>query len=354
MSAKTVQYFKDSHSAPIEVRLEIKESEVYLIEPESKHFIKIPFSKCKHQQGEGEAIIYFGKQGEFVVIPTTSSYYYPLITKLSTKNKFQVFGQSKVYLILSVVVVLLVSSYLFFAKVVPIIAVKFVSIKQETSIGDQYYSSFIRNEDVDTFKTNQLQRFADNLQLSNKYNIRVTVINDTIVNAFAFPGGHLVVYSGIINKMEKPEELVALLSHESTHVNRRHSLKSIVSQLGVAVLLSVITSNTGGMSRTVINNADMLRVLSYSRALETEADEGGMNLMVNNHINPNGMRWLMEDLKKTNKDIPFGISFLSTHPMTEERIRNAKEFCKKYQQYYPPMEEEELILWKSLKSNPRK
>ena len=176
-------------------------------------------------------------------------------------------------------------------------------------------------------------------------------MSDTIVNAFAFPGGHLVVYSGILNKMNRPEELIALLSHESTHVNKRHSLKSIVSQLGVAVLLSVVTANTGGLSKTVINNADMLRVLSYSRELETEADEGGMKLMVSNQIDPNGMRWLMEDLKKSNKEIPFGISFLSTHPMTEERIKNATAFCRRYPQFSESISENEINLWRSLKKN---
>ena len=349
MSSKTVQYFKDSHSKSIAVRIEIKESELNLIEPESNQIKKFSFSKCKYSQDGDNCIIFLNRQGEFFVVPTTSVYYFPLISKINTKGTFHTFAQPKLLLILTFILTLIFFSYLFFAKVVPVMAVRFVSVKQETKFGNQYYASFIRNVDIDSLKTADLQKFTNNLNLSNKYHIRVTVVNDTVVNAFAFPGGHLVVYSGIINKMNRPEELVALLSHEATHVNKRHSLKSIVSQLGVSVLLSIITTNTGGLSKAVLNNADMLRVLSYSRELEKEADEEGMKIMVKNNINPNGMRWLMEDLKKTNTDIPFGISFLSTHPMTEERIKNAIEFCKKYTLLNQPISENELVLWSSLK-----
>ena len=349
MNIRTVQYFRDTHSEPIAVRLEIKESELVLIEPESNQRKQYSFSKCNYSQQDGDAIITLNLLGEYLLVPTSSVYYFPLISKINTRRTFQSFAKPKLLLILSSLLFLLVLSYLFFAKAVPLMAVKFVSIKQETKIGNQYYASFIRNVDVDSLKTAELQKFTDNLNLSNKYHIRVTVVNDTIVNAFAFPGGHIVVYSGIINKMNKPEELVALLSHEATHVNKRHSLKSIVSQLGVSVLLSIITTNTGGLSKAVLNNVDMLRILSYSRELEKEADEEGMKLMVKNDINPNGMRWLMEDLKKTNTDIPFGISFLSTHPMTDERIKNAIEFCKKYTQYDHPISDSEFVLWNSIK-----
>ena len=178
MSKKTVQYFNSLHTEPIEVRIEIKESELYLIELVSNRFKKIAFSKCKCTQQDENVVIFLSKQDDYLVIPTSSVYYFPLISKI---RKFQSFAKPQLVLFLSIFFILLVASYLFFAKVVPFIAVKFVSIKQETSIGDQYYSAFIKNVDIDSQKTEELQKFADNLRLSNKYNIRVTVVSDTIV-----------------------------------------------------------------------------------------------------------------------------------------------------------------------------
>ena len=85
--------------------------------------------------------------------------------------------------------------------------------------------------------------------------------------------------------------------------------------------------------------------------MEKEADDEGMKLMVNNHVNPIGMKWLMEDLKKMNKDIPSGISFLSTHPLTTERIADADSFAKKYTQINTPLNDELQSLWYEIKNN---
>jgi len=100
---------------------------------------------------------------------------------------------------------------------------------------------------------------------------------------------------------------------------------------------------------TIINNANNLRELSYSRELEMEADNDGMKLMVKNNINPLGMKWLMEDLRKLDDEMPSSISFLSTHPLTDERIKNATDFCKGYTSIKAPMDSKAMMLWDELK-----
>ncbi len=108
--------------------------------------------------------------------------------------------------------------------------------------------------------------------------------------------------------MNSPEEFVALLSHEATHVNKRHSLKSIFSSMGSSIIITVLTQGNSGI---FLQNADMLGRLKYSRNLEQDADNIGMNLMLANHINPIGMRDLMQNLEKANDDIPCSLSFIS-------------------------------------------
>ena len=71
--------------------------------------------------------------------------------------------------------------------------------------------------------------------------------------------------------------------------------------------------------------------------------------MVSNNINPIGMKLLMEDLKKSNEEIPSSISFLSNHPLTDERIKNATDFSNKYQYMKAPMDDKQLLLWDELK-----
>ena len=103
------------------------------------------------------------------------------------------------------------------------------------------------------------------------------------------------------------------------------------------------------MIRVIVGNANTLRVLSYSRGLEKEADDEGMKLMVKNNVNPIGMKWLMEDLKKLDDDMPSSISFLSNHPLTDERIKDADAFSKQYTNMKAPMPEKEISLWNELK-----
>jgi predicted Zn-dependent protease len=90
------------------------------------------------------------------------------------------------------------------------------------------------------------------------------------------------------------------------------------------MFLSLITSSESGVTSTIVDNADDLKGLEYSRALETEADNSGMRLMIDNSIDPAGMLRLMEMLQKdTGPDEPN--SFMSTHPIFAERIKNIKD-----------------------------
>jgi predicted Zn-dependent protease len=184
---------------------------------------------------------------------------------------------------------------------------------------------------VDSTGTIELQDFADQLNLSRTYPIRVTLVKSDIVNAYALPGGNIVVYSGILKKIKTPEELAALLSHESTHVNERHSLKSLLRSAANGLIVSILLSDASGITGTLVSNAQTLNGLSYSRSLEKEADQKGMELLLANGVDLEGMRDLMRTLEAEG-DVPGSISFLSSHPLTKERIQAATKFIKDHPQ----------------------
>jgi predicted Zn-dependent protease len=177
--------------------------------------------------------------------------------------------------------------------------------------------------------TRELQSFADKMKLSSTYPIRLTLVDNDIVNAYALPGGNIVVYKGILQKLKTADELAALLSHESTHINERHSLRSILRSTANAIIISIIFGDASGLSGTIISSAETLTGLHYSRSLESEADWKGMNLMVVNKVNVKGMRALMQRLQEEEGSAG-KFSFIRTHPLTRERIRAADQFVKKY------------------------
>jgi predicted Zn-dependent protease len=194
----------------------------------------------------------------------------------------------------------------------------------EVELGDalsKQYSLQYKTSDSANYYAN---KFCGQLQLNTAYPIHVEVLQSEELNAFALPGGHIFIYSGMLKKLNSSEELAALLGHEASHVIHRHSLKSILRSAAAGIVISAVFGNFSEMSAWVLSKADEFKQLDYSRELETEADDEGFKLMVQNKIDPNGMLRLLELLKKENTEMPGMMKYLSTHPDTEERIENIK------------------------------
>ena len=128
------------------------------------------------------------------------------------------------------------------------------------------------------------------------------------------------MFSGVLNDMKSSNELAALLGHEASHVNQRHSIKMLCRNLAGYMVVSLLFSDVNGVMAVLAENAQQLHSLSYSRAFEQEADEQGLKILMDNKINPNGMVHLFEQLEKESKiSIP---KIISTHPLTAERKEN--------------------------------
>src|SRR5205823_5662759 len=134
-----------------------------------------------------------------------------------------------------------------------------------------------------------LNQFYKQLHYDVHYPVQITVVHSDEMNAFAIPGGHIVVYDAILETMKTPEELAALLAHEASHVALRHSLRNIFRSQARKMFLSLLMGNQASIVSVVVNNADELKGLEYSRSLETEADNNGIQLMANSNINVQGM-----------------------------------------------------------------
>lgn len=193
----------------------------------------------------------------------------------------------------------------------------------EVDLGNSLYNQLISQDSIDTLRTNLVNQFAKEIDFDTDYNLQFTVVHNKELNAFATPGGHILVYDGLLNKLEKPEELTGLLAHEATHVRERHSLRAMASDLSRSIFLSIILHDRSGISSVLIQNADMLNSLRYSREMERVADKGAVETMVKNNISPEGMVDLLYLLKRQDKT-PQSYAYLSTHPATQERIADVR------------------------------
>ncbi len=298
----------------------------------------IAFSKyahCSLHQMHQKMVIYLNKKSNQFIIVYPNSPYYELLQKkiaLATMPWHQKIKKIKRVWLLSMIAGLIVAVYAFAVYAVPVIALQFISKEREIEMGSQINAAIISEQKLDLERTRSINAFARELNLSTSYPIKIKVVEQKEINAFALPGGYIIVYTGILENMHSAEELAALLSHETAHVNLRHSLKSIAGSAASGMMLSLLLRDASGIIGVVVENADFLRTLHYSRGLERAADEEGMNILLRNQINPIAMNKLMKDLKESNEELPESMAFLSSHPTTDERINNSALFAKKYQQ----------------------
>ena len=194
--------------------------------------------------------------------------------------------------------------------------------EMETQLGGWMLNSFLVDSETDEELSGLVNQFARQIDFQTTYPIEVTVVKSDEVNAFAVPGGKIVVFDGILKKMKTAEVLAALLSHEVAHVEHKHSLKSISRSLAGYMFISIIFNDLNGISTILVDNANMLNNLSYSRSLESDADTRALRTLEVNKISQKGMVGLFETLNSKG-DFSY-LKFLSTHPLTGERIKHAR------------------------------
>ncbi|MBI3596866.1 MAG: M48 family metallopeptidase [Nitrospirae bacterium] len=167
----------------------------------------------------------------------------------------------------------------------------------------------------------QIVKRLDQAAPSHPYTFRVMLVTDPVVNAFAAPGGYIVVFSGLLEKSRQPEELAGVLAHEMQHVIRRHGTKAVFRDLSTSILIAALVGDTSGVTSAAMKGAKTLSGLSYSRKNEEEADTLGMEMIQKARIDPHGMVGFFETVQKEYGREPEFFRYFSTHPNTSDRIR---------------------------------
>lgn len=225
-----------------------------------------------------------------------------------------------------------------------------VSADVEKQMGDSWFQSITDAYRIDSARTLAAQQFYHALQFETGYDIRITVVQEPVVNAFALPGGHIVVFDSILGIMDSPAQLAGLLAHEASHVSLKHSTRAIFKSLSNHLFFSIILGNYGDVSALVAQHGEELAGLSYSRALELEADLNGLRLMKHSRIPLQGMPDLFRKMQQTTDAGSIIPTFMSTHPAIEERIKITEDRIRESGGELPHTVSPELqALWDAMK-----
>jgi len=164
-----------------------------------------------------------------------------------------------------------------------------------------------------------LDRLTDRLAsaAASPYDFKVSVLDLDMTNAFALPGGRIVIFKGLLDFAKSPDEVAGVLAHEMGHVTHRHGTEGIVKSLGLAFFFGVMLGDLGG---GVVGLAgETLISTSFSREAETEADSEALTLLGRTGIRVEGVAEFFARLEETYGDVPDALALLSTHPTNESR-----------------------------------
>lgn len=151
---------------------------------------------------------------------------------------------------------------------------------------------------------------------------KITVVKTKQANAFALPGGQLMIFSGLFDISDHPNGFSAVLAHEIAHAEHNHPMRLFVTNAGVATIFSLLLGDVSG--GTLLATLGQMTVGSgYSRDFEREADRSAIERMQAAGYDISPMVPLMEKLAKQTPSSGF-LSFLDSHPGFDERIETLR------------------------------
>ena len=152
--------------------------------------------------------------------------------------------------------------------------------------------------------------------------IRFYIVENPKPNAFALPGGHVVVNTGLLEMTDRPEELLGVLAHELAHVTQKHYAQKIISSSGPLIVFGVFLRSRDGLLNVLSTGSGVMIAQGFSQSYETEADDVGWKYLVAANIDPRGMtsmfrKFKIQEAKETGPGLP---QAFSSHPALNKRI----------------------------------
>jgi beta-barrel assembly-enhancing protease len=153
------------------------------------------------------------------------------------------------------------------------------------------------------------------------YPIEIFVIDSATVNAVCLPGSIIVVYSGLIRRLQAPEELAAILAHESAHAVHGDAMQALKREVGLAALLSLVGGGQDALTGRVLQR---LISTGFSRQQEAAADEDALRVLAASGIDPGALARALRHMKPAVGEDVRLLQYVSTHPGLDDRIKLAE------------------------------
>lgn len=245
--------------------------------------------------------------------------------KISQKTLYKDLGYIGLFLFF-------ITSLIYFRSPIAGVFATLVPVSVEKSVGDKIFNS----KEDDSFKSvteaeKKLKVLLSQIKNFDEKKFTVHISSKKELNAYATIGGHLFINKGLIDELQKPEDLLGVIGHEMVHAEKRHVIKSIFQGAGLFLLIQTLLGDVTGLAAVLADNSGSLLQLSYSRELETESDMLAVQMMLDSRIDPSGLKSALQIIeahyKKIMSESPgadkiekiLNQNFLRSHPKTDQR-----------------------------------
>ncbi len=186
----------------------------------------------------------------------------------------------------------------------------------------------------DTNQVAQLAFVAEPLRraLPRNQDWQFYIVKEDSPNAFALPGGHIIVTSGLLQLADRPEQVLGVVAHEVAHVTHKHGFRQAISSAGVFLVFQTFLSGRGGALSLITGGSALLVHQSFSQEYEKEADDVGWKYLITANVDPRGMIEMFQKLKvveAAERPLNFVPKAFESHPDLDKRIARLESKWKR-------------------------
>ncbi len=221
------------------------------------------------------------------------------------------------------------------------------TVEQELAIGkeaapniESQFESICLDLEAQEYLGERVRELVSRSPRRNELDFHFKILNSSVPNAFALPGGFTYITRGLLAQLESEAQFVSIMGHELGHVEHRHAMDNQSKQRVVGILTLPLRpfefvgdqlpvgSRVVSFATGIATAPATLYLTSHSRAQETEADERGVTFAVEMGFDPRDAALTFElfDRLESLSDVDDTPSWLRTHPMNDDRAKDIQDF----------------------------
>ena len=205
----------------------------------------------------------------------------------------------------------------------------YVPFSTEQQLAAKFIEAPELNSETERYLQGLVDDISENMTLADDMQITLHYVDDEVENAFATLSGHIFIHRGLLEIMPNENALCMVIAHEIAHVQHRHPLIAMGRGVVIGLFLATLTGMSGDrFVSSIVNHAGIITVLSFSRKQESASDHSALAAVEKHYGHVSGAADLFRALLiKEESHLMKVPLFLSTHPLSTERIRALEKYA---------------------------